>query len=401
MVAKVISHKVAGSLQRASWIRKMFDHGAQLKAKHGADKVFDFTLGNPSFEPPVEVQQRLVELATNPIPGMHRYMPNAGYPHVRANVAEHLNRTQEPSDLLTEDNVLMTCGAGGALNVIFKAILDQGDEVITLAPYFVEYGFYADNHQGKLVPVDTTLDFQPDLAKIEAAINAKTRAILIDSPNNPTGAVYSRETLEQLNELIQRKEREFDTIIYLLSDEPYAKLIYDGVEVPPVLQIFPNSILTTSFSKDLCLAGDRIGYIGINPRNREPQDLFAAMTFANRTLGFVNPVALMQHLILDMHDLVVGVDELRERRDVLYNALAGMGYQLTKPQGAFYLFPQSPIEDDVAFCAAAAEKLLLIVPGKGFGGVGHFRIAYSNITVPQIKQALPIFEELAQEHGLQ
>lgn len=403
---RVISSRVAGALDRASWIRKMFEHGAKLKAQHGAENVFDFSLGNPSFEPPIEVQQRLIDLATRPDdfaqPGFttHGYMPNAGYPAVRANVAEHLNRVHFPTTPLTEDNVLMTCGAGGALNVIFKAILDPGDKVVVPSPYFVEYGFYVDNHQGTLVPVDTTIDFQLDLAKIEAAIDADTRAILIDSPNNPTGAVYSRESLEELQQLIQRKEEELGTIIYLLSDEPYRQLAYDGVEVPPIFEIFPRSIVAYSFSKDLSLAGQRIGYIGVNPENHGPETLFGAMSFANRILGFVNPVALMQRLIVDMHDLVVGVDELKARRDLLYNKLVGMGYQVVKPQGAFYLFPQSPIKDDVEFCQAAAEKLSLVVPGTGFGRGAHFRISYSSISMAQIERALPIFEGLAQDFGI-
>lgn len=392
-----ISDKVRESLTRSSWIRKMFEEGDRLRKIYGDDKVYDFSIGNPDLEPPDSFKKRLRELAENPIPGMHRYMSNAGYPATRKAVANCLNDRTGLS--LTEDHVVITVGAGGGLNVVFKAILNPADEVIVSAPYFVEYGFYTDNHQGKLVVVKSRSDFQLDPDAIEQAITPKTKAILINSPNNPTGVIYSESTLKALASVILKKEAELKKTIYLVSDEPYAGIVYDGVKVPPVLNIFQHSLIVTSHSKDLALPGERIGYIAVHPANPEVEMLYNGLVFANRVLGFVNAPALMQRLVAELQGQAVGVEVYQERRDLLYNHLTSIGFEVVKPQGAFYLFPKSPFPDDVKFVKTAMKYNLLLVPGSGFGGPGYFRIAYS-VSTSIIKNSLPAFTELAKELGL-
>jgi aspartate aminotransferase len=392
-----ISDKVRQSLSTSSWIRKMFEEGDHLRKIYGADKVYDFTLGNPDLEPPDSFKERLRELANNPVPGMHKYMSNAGYPETRAAVAAYL--TKQSGIPLNENHVVMTVGAGGGLNVILKTLLNPGNEVISSAPYFVEYGSYVDNHQGRLIVVKSKADFQLDPQAISAAINARTKAILINSPNNPTGVVYSEQTLTELAAVIKQKEAEFGTIIYLISDEPYSALVYDGLKVPPVLKIFDHSIIGTSHSKDLAIPGERIGYVAINPNIPEADLLFNGLVYANRVLGFVNAPALMQRLVADLQGQATGVDVYRERRDLFYNHLVSIGFEVVKPQGAFYFFPKSPISDDVAFIKAAQKHNILLVPGSGFGQPGYFRIAYC-VSKELILNSFPAFTALAKEFGL-
>jgi aspartate aminotransferase len=392
-----ISVKIRQSLTGSSFIRKMFEEGDRLRKIYGADQVYDFSIGNPDLEPPLAFREKLLELAAHPIPGMHRYMSNAGYPETRQAVADRLNSLSGAN--LNANHVVMTVGAGGGLNVIFKALLDPNDEVIVSAPYFVEYGTYVDNFQGKLVVVKTAADFQLDRTAIAAAINSHTKAILINSPNNPTGVIYSETVLRELAQLIQQKERELGKTIYLVSDEPYAGLVYDGAKVPPILQFFEHGIVATSHSKDLALPGERIGYIAINPKNPEAELLFNALVYANRVLGFVNAPALMQHLITGLQGQVVGLEIYQKRRDILYHHLTEIGFKMVKPQGTFYLFPQSPIPDDIAFTQAAAKHNILVVPGTGFNGPGHFRISYS-VSDTIIQNSLPAFTALAKEFGL-
>lgn len=392
-----ISSQIRKSLSNSSWIRKMFEEGSRLSKIYGPENVYDFTLGNPDLEPPATFKERLKELANHPLPGMHKYMSNAGYPETRQAVADHL--TQVSGVPLNAGHVIMTVGAGGGLNVVFKALLDPGDEVIVSAPYFVEYGSYVDNHQGKLVVVSSRPDFQLDLTAIEKAMNPKTKAILINSPNNPTGVIYTEVILQKLADLIAKKEAEFGTTIYLVSDEPYAGLVYDGVKVPPILKIFKHSLVVTSHSKDLAIPGERIGYVAIHPENPEAELLFNALVYANRVLGFVNAPALMQHLITTLQGQAVGVEIYQKRRDMFYNHLISIGFDVVKPQGAFYFFPKSPIPDDVAFIQAAVKYNLLLVPGSGFGQPGYFRIAYC-VSDDTIKNSFPAFTKLAQEFGL-
>ncbi|AJF06948.1 pyridoxal phosphate-dependent aminotransferase [Geoalkalibacter subterraneus] len=390
-----IAKKVQGFIDRASWIRRMFEQGAALRQRFGEENVFDFTLGNPSVEPPEAFKQELLDLAQNPQPGMHRYMNNAGYEETRAAVAQVL---VQKSDLAVKPSqVVMTCGAGGALNVVLKTILNPGEEVIILAPFFVEYKFYIDNHGGTPVEVWTDRNtFQPDLEAIEAAIGPKTRAIILNSPNNPTGVIYPRDTLEQLGRILEQKEKELNRQIYVISDEPYARLSYDGLEVPCIFNAVRNSVIVTSHSKDLALPGERIGYLAANPEMNEVDLFIEGAVFCNRVLGFVNAPALMQRLVSHLQHVSVDIQEYQDKRDILYLHLSKMGFEMVKPQGGFYLFPRSPLADDIEFVKQAQNHNILLVPGSGFGAPGYFRIAYC-IDRSIIERSLPAWEKLARE----
>ncbi len=369
-----ISKKMLEFMKRASWIRKMFEQGAYLKTKYGADKVCDFSLGNPDLTPPDAFQRTLEQKASDHSRGVHSYMPNAGIPGVRANVAKQVKKDHEVE--VGPEHILMTCGAAGGLNIIFKAILNPGEEVVVPSPYFVEYGFYVDNHQGKLVPVKTRPNFSLDLDAIENAITPATKAVLLNSPNNPTGVVYSSEELDSLATLLTEAGSRIGHTIYLVSDEPYRRLTFSGNTVPPFLSKYPDSIVTTSFSKDLSVPGERIGYVAVNPAATDCQALLGALTLANRILGFVNAPALMQRVIGEVLDACVDVGVYQRRRDLFAQILEEAGYEFVMPQGAFYFFPKSPIPDDTKFVAILQEELILAVPGAGFGCPGHFRIAF-------------------------
>ncbi|PLY02878.1 MAG: aspartate aminotransferase [Desulfuromonas sp.] len=392
-----ISNKVAAFIERASWIRKMFEEGTRLKQELGEENVFDFTLGNPTIEPPQALHTRLKELANSPYPGMHRYMNNAGYDETRAAVAARL--AEDSGKAVGKEQIIMTCGAGGALNVVLKTILNPGEEVIILTPFFVEYKFYIDNHGGVPVEVNCNMEtFQPDLDNIAAAINASTRAIIINSPNNPTGVIYPQETLDALGALLGQKEKEFGRQIYVISDEPYARLSYD-MAVPPIFASIRNAVIVTSHSKDLALPGERIGYLAANPEMTEVEQFIEGAVFCNRVLGFVNAPALMQRLVAGLQNESVDVEVYRHKRDRLYDHLTRLGFKTVKPEGGFYFFPHSPISDDVAFVNKAQEFGLLLVPGAGFGAPGFFRIAYC-IDDDVIERSLPAWQKLAQEYGL-
>ena len=380
-----ISVKVREFMSRASWIRRMFEVGLELKSKYGADNVYDFTLGNPCMEPPEQFVKTLKDVVNHPVKGMHRYMPNAGYPEVREKVAEALAR--ESGVALQGRHVIMTVGAACALNIALKALLDPGDEVIILAPYFVEYWFYIDNHGGTVRIVQTDEDFLPDIQAITENIGPKTKAIIINTPNNPTGVVYPRSVLERLNDAVNDASDRIGHPIYLLTDEPYRKISY-GEEVPSTLSIFTNCVLCTSHSKDLALPGERIGVAVVHPDTADAGDLLSAMTFAIRTLGFVNAPALMQRVVADLQDVSVDVEQYRQRRDLLYGALIEAGYECIESGGAFYLFPKSPIPDDVAFVRQLQEERILAVPGSGFGRSGYFRLSYC-VDMEVIERALP------------
>jgi len=393
-----ISQKVASYIERSSWIRKMFEEGAALRKIHGEENVFDFTLGNPSIEPPAAFSQKLIDIASNPIAGMHRYMNNAGYEETRSAVAEVLS--EKSTQKVEARHIVMTCGAGGALNVVLKTILNPGEEVIILAPYFVEYKFYIDNHGGVTREVWTDREtFQLDIATIEEAIGEKTRAIILNSPNNPTGVVYDQESLRKLGEILARKERELGRQIYLISDEPYARLAFDGQNVPAVFDFIKNAVVVTSHSKDLALPGERIGYLAASPALDEVDLFIEGTIFCNRVLGFVNAPALMQRLVVSLQHESVDVTEYQNKRDLLYNHLTALGFSMVKPGGGFYLFPRSPMADDIAFVRLAQKYNILLVPGSGFGAPGYFRIAYC-IDSSIIQRSLPAWERLAKEAGL-
>jgi len=370
----VVAHSICELMERASWIRKMFEEGARLKEKYGADQVFDFSLGNPVLPPPPKVHQAIRDLLDeNPV-GLHRYMPNAGHPGTRNFLAQQL--VTETGLSFQKENVVMSVGAGGGLNVIFKALLNPGDEVLVFAPYFVEYGTYVSNYQGVLKVVPTTSEFQPDLERIANAITARTKAVLINSPNNPTGVVYSQKTLNDLGALIREQEKNYGHPILLISDEPYRHLLFDGVHNGNVFLAHNSTIQVTSHSKDLGLAGERIGYIAVHPDLVQCQNIQNALTLATRILGFVNAPALMQHILPRIGSARIDVQIYQDLRDQMLAMLLKLGFEVVHPQGAFYMFPRSPISDDVEFVRKAQEYRLLLVPGSGFGCPGYFRIAY-------------------------
>ncbi|HIA76410.1 MAG TPA: pyridoxal phosphate-dependent aminotransferase [Dehalococcoidia bacterium] len=369
-----ISNKVRGFMEKGSWIRKMFEEGIALKQQYGEENVFDLSLGNPVMNPPERFYTELKKISENPINGMHRYMPNAGLTETRTAVAKGL--FNETGLSFTANEIVMTCGAGGALNVVMKTLLDPGEEFVIFAPFFVEYNFYVDNHGGtcKVVPPDE--NFLPDMEIFRSSINSNTRGVLINSPNNPSGIVYGDETLSEMCRIIKEKEVEFGTEIYLVSDEPYRKIIFDNLEYTHIFEYHDRSIVATSHSKDLALPGERIGYIAVNPSCPDIEELVDGLVFCNRTLGFVNAPALIQHLIAHLQDTTIDVRVYEKKRDYLYKELTNMGYSLIKPQGAFYMFPKSPIEDDVQFSEELKENRVLVVPGSGFGLPGYFRISY-------------------------
>jgi aspartate aminotransferase len=369
-----ISGKIKEYMENASWIRRMFEQGLELKAKYGAEKVFDFSLGNPNLEPPKEVRTAIIAVLGSERPGIHAYMPNAGLRETREAVARNL--TRDHGTAVSWEQVVMTCGAGGGLNVALKTILDRDDEVLVLAPYFVEYFFYINNHNGNGVLVYTKEEFTLDIERIEKALTEKTKAVIVNSPNNPSGRVYDERSVKELGQVLADHRRRTGKTVYLLADEPYGKLVYGGVKVPSVFQAYPESLLITSHSKDLSLPGERIGFIAANPRMENSREMVDGLTFCNRILGFVNAPALMQRILPYLEGVSVHVGEYERKRDLLCRGLAEAGYSFAKPEGAFYLFPKSPIPDDVLFVQALLEENILGVPGKGFGTPGYFRLAY-------------------------
>ncbi|OEU45429.1 MAG: aspartate aminotransferase [Desulfobacterales bacterium S7086C20] len=390
----MIAGKIQATLEKASWIRKMFEEGAQLKAKHGAENVYDFSLGNPNIPPPASFRQTLADLAGHLEPGDHAYMPNTGYLSTRQAVADYVSKEQDVD--ITAEEIIMTCGAAGALNVILKAILDPGDEVIAPAPYFVEYVFYAANHGGILKTVPTNEDFTLNIEAIQAAITPRTKAILINSPNNPSGQVYPEGSLAELGKLLQQKSAKLKQTIYLIADEPYRKISFDGIKVPSLFPFYPDSMIATSYSKDLSIPGERIGFLAVNPKAKYKEDLVAGMALANRILGYVNAPAFMQRVVESLQGASIDTGLYQAKRDLLCDGLAACGYEFVRPKGAFYLFPKSPVPDDVSFVRALQEELILTVPGKGFGTPGFFRIAFC-VDDKTIKDALPGFERVRKQ----
>lgn len=369
-----VSRKIEGAITKSSWIRKMFEDGIRLKQQFGAENVFDFSLGNPNVPPPPELKKALLDVAKDDRPGVHAYMPNAGFPETRAAVASKLSRDHGVS--IAADHVIMTCGAAGALNVILKTLLDPGDEVIVPAPFFVEYLSYVDHHGGVVKLVKSKGDFSLDLWAVEEAITEKTKAVLINTPNNPTGRIYDEAAIRALASLLEDKGKKFGQAIHLISDEPYDKIVYDGMKVPSLLKAYRHSLIANSYSKTLSIPGERIGFIAVNPAIDSLDLLLGGLVMCNRTLGFVNAPAFIQRVLPRVLDVEVNVAEYQRKRDLLCDGLAACGYEFTKPEGAFYLFPKSPIADDVEFVRALQKKNILTVPGSGFGAPGYFRIAY-------------------------
>ncbi|KJS14969.1 MAG: aspartate aminotransferase [Peptococcaceae bacterium BRH_c4b] len=389
----MISTKMQEQVQGSSVIRAMFEEGKRLAEIHGVENVFDFSLGNPNVEPPEEVNKAIIEiLNTENLLSIHGYMNNSGYEGVRAEIAKSLN--DKYGTAFTLNNILMTVGAAGGLNVILKTLLNPKDEVITFAPYFVEYRSYVRNYDGELVIVSpNTLDFQPNLAEFREKITPKTKAVIINSPNNPTGVIYSEEIIIKLSAILREKQKEFGTDIYLISDEPYRELAYENAEVPYLTKYYENAIIGYSFSKSLSLPGERIGYLVIPDSAADFQNIIIAANIANRILGFVNAPSLFQRVVAKCLNAKVDIDAYNRNRELLYNGLLSYGYQCIKPEGAFYLFVKTPIESDVEFCNLAKQKNILIVPGTAFGCPGYVRIAYC-VAYKTIERALPGFKAL-------
>lgn len=372
----LVSQQVRDYMEKSSWIRKMFEAGSELKKQHGAENVFDFSLGNPDLPPPEEVKKAMLDLSSSlDRPYSLGYMPNAGLPGFRSELASYLSREQGV-DLQAED-VIITNGAAGAINAFFRAIFQAGDQVVCPAPFFVEYGFYAQNYQGQLIPVKSKpFTFELDLEAIEQAIGPETRVVLINSPNNPTGRVYTREELQNLVEIIERKNQEYGRPIFLLSDEPYRFLVFDGLEVPSVMSMYEYSIVVSSFSKSLSMAGERVGYLAVHPGLKGKEELMNALNLTNRILGFVNAPVIGQILADKALNVSVDTSVYAERRTAMAGVLDEAGIRYSMPQGSFYFFPEAPGGDDQAFVQDLFSENVLAVPGTGFGYPGYVRMAF-------------------------
>ena len=395
----MISEKMKCLAENNSVIRAMFEEGQQMAREFGAENVYDFSLGNPSVPAPAAVKEAIRDILQEEDSLMvHGYMSNVGYSDVRQAVAEHLNR-QFGTDF-HENNIIMTVGAAGGLNVILKTLLNPGDTVLTFAPYFTEYGNYVANYDGELVVVPpNTADFQPDLRAFAEKITPKTKAVIVNNPNNPTGVVYSRETCMELSRILREKQHEFGTDIYLISDEPYRELAYDGVEVPYLTEFYANTIVCYSWSKSLSLPGERIGYLVIPSEAADYDLLYAAAGIATRVMGFVNAPSLMQRAVARCLEEKTDIAAYDRNREALYDGLKACGFQCIKPQGAFYLFVKAPIEDEKEFVEQAKKYHILMVPGSSFACPGYVRIAYC-VAYDTIVRSLPYFRKLAAEYGL-
>jgi aspartate aminotransferase len=378
-----ISRSIAEQMERSSWIRRMFEIGVQLRKERGPENVFDFSLGNPDVEPPAAVLEALRKVVADPRLHSHSYLPNAGFPEVRARIAATVG--------LSGDDVIMTNGAAGALNTILKAILDPGDEVIVLAPYFPEYRFYIENHGGRVVTVETDEHFQPDVGGISAANTSRTKALILNSPNNPTGVVYSAGMLDALNEIVRPP-------MLVVSDEPYRPLTFDGLRAPDTLRRIERAVMVWSWSKAMAISGERIGYLAIPPRLPDAAALRNACTFATRILGYINAPAIWQWVVAACPDATVDVRQYQMKRDLLCDFLASSGYDAPRPQGSYYVFAKTPIPDDIAFIGMLQEEGILAVPGTGFGRGGYMRLSLT-IARAELERSLPGFERAIRRVG--
>jgi len=389
-----IADKIREAQGRASWIRKMFEEGNRLREERGPENVFDLTLGNPCLDPPPAFFQAAQEVLAEPRAGRYAYMSNAGYPETREAVAAHLRA--ERGAPLAAKHIVMTCGAAGGLNVVFKTLLNPGEEVVVLAPYFPEYGFYADNHGGTLRIVETRRDFSLDPDAVEAALGPATKIVLLNSPNNPTGRMYDPASLQALAGALDRAQRRFGKPLYLVSDEPYGDLLFDGRHLPDLLRFHENTILVNSYSKALSVPGERLGYLAVHPRIHDVEALLEGLCFCNRTLGYVNAPATIQRILRRIPSARVDPAPYEKRRNLLCRGLAEAGYAFQKPDGAFYLFPESPLPDDSAFVRMLLQEGVLVVPGAGFGRAGHFRIAFC-VEEETLERALPVFARVREK----
>lgn len=392
----MIAEKMKKLVNNSSAIRAMFEEGKKMAEKYGAENVYDFSLGNPNVPAPAEVEEAILkELEEEDSLMLHGYMSNSGYEDVREAVAQSLN--QRFGTAFDQKNIVMTVGAAGGLNVILKTLLNPGDEVMVIAPYFGEYNSYVANYDGKVVVVSPNTDtFQPNLTELEEKITEKTKAVIVNSPNNPTGVVYSEEIIQKMADILEKKQSRFQSDIYLISDEPYRELAYDGVEVPYLTKYYRNTIVAYSFSKSLSLPGERIGYLVIPDEAADGSEIQAAANVATRILGYVNAPSLMQKAVARCLDARADVPYYNRNRETLYNGLRELGFSCIKPQGAFYLFVKSPVEDEKIFCEAAKKYHILLVPGSSFACPGYVRIAYC-VSYETIVNAMPGFQKLAEE----
>ena len=395
----MISKKMEGLVNNNSVIRRMFEEGKKMAVEFGADKVYDFSLGNPNVPAPKKVAETIEALLAKEEPTvLHGYMSNAGFPEVREKIADSLNKRFGTA--FTADNIMMTVGAAGGLNCALKALLNPGDEVAAFAPYFVEYRNYVANYDGVLVEVaPDTETFQPDLEAFAAAVTPKTRAVIINNPNNPSGVIYPEETIKDIAEILERKQKEYGSEIFIISDEPYRELVYTGAEVPYITKYYANTIVGYSFSKTLSLPGERIGYLVIPSEAADYEQLFQAVTIANRVLGFVNAPSLMQKVVAECLDEKADIGFYAKNRDVLYDALKEYGYSCIRPEGAFYMFIKSPVPDEKEFTEEAKKEHILLVPGSSFACPGYVRLSYC-VSYGTCVNSLPGFKRLAEKYGL-
>lgn len=392
----MIAEKMKKLVNNSSAIRAMFEEGKKMAEQYGAENVYDFSLGNPNVPAPAEVKEAILkELEEEDSLMLHGYMSNSGYEDVREAVAQSLN--QRFGTAFDQKNIVMTVGAAGGVNVILKTLLNPGDEVIVIAPYFGEYNSYVANYDGRVVVVSPNTDtFQPNLTELEEKLTEKTKAVIVNSPNNPTGVVYSEEIIQKMADILEKKQSRFQSDIYLISDEPYRELAYDGVEVPYLTKYYRNTIVAYSFSKSLSLPGERIGYLVIPDEAADGSEIQAAANVATRILGYVNAPSLMQKAVARCLDARADVPYYNRNRETLYNGLRELGFSCIKPQGAFYLFVKSPVEDEKIFCEAAKKYHILLVPGSSFACPGYVRIAYC-VSHETIVNAMPGFRKLAEE----
>ncbi|MDA3938356.1 MAG: pyridoxal phosphate-dependent aminotransferase [Spirochaetia bacterium] len=391
----MVSEKIRNMMDSSSFIRKMFETGAKLKQEFGSENVYDFSLGNPAMDPPEIFTKILLEKAADH--HMHRYMPNAGYLDVREKVAEYISSEQETA--VTANNIVMTSGAGGALNTILKTIINPGDKIIASIPCFMEYKFYCDNHGGELNLVNGKDDFNLDIEAIETAITEKTAAVIINSPNNPSGRIYPKETLDSLAAMLNKKSKETGRTIYLISDEPYRKIVYNNITVPSVMDTYKNSVVCTSYSKDLSVPGERIGWLAVNPVAEDYENLINGIILCNRILGYVNAPALMQRTIAELQGVSVDINLYKNKRDILAKKLAEFGFKFKIPDGTFYFFVEAPGGFDMKLVDLLKEERILVVPGRGFSLPGYFRIAYC-VDDSVIEGSMAGFKRTAEKLGL-
>ncbi|MCR5637325.1 MAG: pyridoxal phosphate-dependent aminotransferase [Lachnospiraceae bacterium] len=389
----MISTMIEGLIKNGSAVRAMFEEGKKMAAQFGKENVYDFSLGNPSVYPPEEINKEMINVINDTDPNyLHGYMSNAGYPEVREAVAKSLNKRFATN--FNGNNILMTVGAAGGLNVILKTLLNPGDEVIVFAPFFGEYKNYIANFGGKIVIVSADIpNFQLKLDEFEQKINKNTKAVIINNPNNPSGVIYSEETIKKLAEILEKKQAELGTSIYLISDEPYRELAYDGEEVPYLTKYYKNTVVGYSFSKSLSLPGERIGYLVMPDELDDAESIIAGAAIANRILGFVNAPALQQLTIAKVLDSKVDVEIYNKNRELLYRKLTEFGYECIKPQGAFYMFIKAPGGDDQAFVQKAKSEHILLVGGTFFACPGYLRLAYC-VDYDMIERSLPGFKRL-------